>query len=213
MPGPALGWFARSASSACAPFFLSEYCLSPSHFYRTASQRHRVQCPPLSLLRRYEGASPCTPRVLGVAEWGFQRKSPTGTLLVDLEQHRPVDLLLGSDDQVLTEWLRVHPGVKVISRDRGASYQKAATQAAPQTPSTPDGFTQTRSKQRKPPRRQPPSLSPRRAWQVTTYQQVLIACRRGESPRRNCRQFADQSSYGLEISAHAPLCHSLSRPS
>jgi transposase len=160
----------------------------------------------LSLLRRYEDTSPCTPRVLGVDDWGFQRKHPTGTILVDLEQHRPVDLLLGSDEQVLTQWLRAHPGVEVISRDRGASYQKAATQAAPdaqqvldrwhllknlgevlqktlagqievlrqagqevkqssqQTPSPPAGSLQARSKLRKPPRRKPAALSPRRAW-------------------------------------------------
>src|SRR6266516_291789 len=39
-----------------------------------------------------------TPRVLGVDDWGFQKKYPTGTILVDLERHRPVDVLLGSDE-------------------------------------------------------------------------------------------------------------------
>jgi transposase len=84
----------------------------------------------LSLLRRWGNVSPATPRVLGVDDWGFQRAHGTGTILVDLEQHRPVDLLLGSDDQVLAQWLREHPGVQVICRDRGASYQKGATQGA-----------------------------------------------------------------------------------
>jgi transposase len=178
----------------------------------------------LSLLRRYEDSSPPTPRVLGVDDWGFQRKHPTGTILVDLEQHRPVDLLLGSDDQVLSQWLRAHPGVEVISRDRGASYQKGATQGAPhaqhvldrwhllknlgdvlqktlagqievlrqagqevkqtsqQTPSLSAGSPQARSKLRKPPRRKPPALSPRRAWQVATYQQVHEQAADGQSP-------------------------------
>jgi transposase len=86
----------------------------------------------LSLMRRHgESASP-TPRVLGVDDWSFQRDHPTGTILVDLEQHRPVDLLLGSDEQVLSDWLRSHRGVQIISRDRGAGYRKAIKRAAPQ---------------------------------------------------------------------------------
>jgi transposase len=49
--------------------------------------------------------------VLGVDDWGFGAAHPTGTLLVDLERHRPVDVLLGSDDQVLVEWLLSHQTV------------------------------------------------------------------------------------------------------
>jgi hypothetical protein len=60
---------------------------------------------------------------LGVDDWSFQARS-AGTLLVDLEHHRPVEVLLGSDEQVLSDWLLAHPGVEVISRDRGASYLK-----------------------------------------------------------------------------------------
>ena len=85
----------------------------------------------LNLLRRC-GAPPCpTPRVLGVDDWSFQAHS-AGTLLVDLERHQPVEVLLGSDEQVLASWLTTHPGVEVISRDRGASYLKGATKGAPQ---------------------------------------------------------------------------------
>ncbi len=85
----------------------------------------------LSLLRRCDPATRPTPRVLGVDDWSFQARS-AGTLLVDLERHRPVEVLLGSDEQVLTDWLLAHPGVDVISRDRGASYLKGASKGAPQ---------------------------------------------------------------------------------
>ncbi len=85
----------------------------------------------LAQLRRAGVDELPTPRVLGVDDWGFQQKHPTGTLLVDLEQHRPIDVLLGSDEEVLTQWLNGHAGVEVIVRDRGASYRKAATKSAP----------------------------------------------------------------------------------
>lgn len=71
------------------------------------------------------------PRVLGVDDWRFQQEHPTGTILVDLEQHRPVDVLLGSNEEIFTDWLREHEGIEVIARDRGAGYRKAATKGAP----------------------------------------------------------------------------------
>jgi transposase len=85
----------------------------------------------LSLLRRYGAAARPTPRVLGVDDWSFQART-AGTLLVDLERHQAVGVLLGSDEQVLADWLLAHPGVEVISRDRGASYLKGANKGAPQ---------------------------------------------------------------------------------
>ncbi len=84
----------------------------------------------LSLLRRQGATAAPTPRVLGVDDWSF-RAHQAGTLLVDLERHRPVDVLLGSDEEVFAHWLGDHPGVEVISRDRGASYLKGATKGAP----------------------------------------------------------------------------------
>jgi transposase len=85
----------------------------------------------LSLLRRAGEVPPPTPRVLGVDDWGFGKVHPTGTILVDLEHHRPVDVLLGSDEQVLAEWLTSHPGVEIICRDRGASYPRGVSKGAP----------------------------------------------------------------------------------
>lgn len=85
----------------------------------------------LAQLRRAGVAELPTPRVLGVDDWGFQQKHPTGTLLIDLEHHRPVDVLLNSDEEVLTQWLQKHAGVEVIVRDRGAGYRKAAAKGAP----------------------------------------------------------------------------------
>jgi Transposase and inactivated derivatives len=85
----------------------------------------------LSLLRHSGVAAHPTPRVLGVDDWSFQGRI-AGTLLVDLEHHRPVEVLLGSDEDVLADWLVAHPGVEVISRDRGGCYLNGATKGAPQ---------------------------------------------------------------------------------
>ena len=85
----------------------------------------------LSLLRRCGATARPTPRALGVDDWSDHSHSG-GTLLVDLERHQPVEVLSGTDEQVLADWLLSHPGVEVISRDRGASSLKGANKGAPQ---------------------------------------------------------------------------------
>jgi len=72
-----------------------------------------------------------TLRVLGVDEWSQRKGQSYGTILVDLEAHQPVDLLPDKSAESFAAWLREHPGVEVISRDRGVEYMKGATQGAP----------------------------------------------------------------------------------
>ncbi len=49
----------------------------------------------------------------------------------NLESHQPVDLLEDRSAETFAEWLRQHPGVEIISRDRSKDYQRGATDGAP----------------------------------------------------------------------------------
>jgi len=69
--------------------------------------------------------------VLGIDDWSWRRGHRFGTILVDLERHRVVDLLREREVESVVAWLKAHPGVEIISRDRGDTYIEAATKGAP----------------------------------------------------------------------------------
>lgn len=72
-----------------------------------------------------------TPRALGADDWAQRKGHSYGTILVDLETHKPVDLLPDRTAESFAKWLEDHPGVEIISRDRGVEYMKGATEGAP----------------------------------------------------------------------------------
>jgi transposase len=72
-----------------------------------------------------------TPRVVGIDDVALRRGQRYGTVLVDREQRRPIDVLPDRDAQTLEPWLQAHRGVEMVTRDRSPAYARGATAGAP----------------------------------------------------------------------------------
>jgi transposase len=86
----------------------------------------------LRMMRRLPDEPVPTPRVLGVDDWAFKKGQRYGTILVDLEQHHPIDLLPDRTAETLAAWLKAHPGIEIVTRDRSHDYRAGIAVGAPQ---------------------------------------------------------------------------------
>lgn len=99
-----------------------------------------IASPLLRSLRTVSCASPTSVRILGIDDWSWKKGQTYGTLLVDLELRRPIEVLPDRKAERVEAWLRGHPEIEVISRDRGGEYAAAARRGAPQAQQIADKF-------------------------------------------------------------------------
>ena len=85
----------------------------------------------LRRIRDYQPASQSAPQVIGIDDWAYRKGRRYGTIVVDLEQGCPVDLLEDRLAETVAAWLRAHPEVTVVARDRAAAYASGVSQGAP----------------------------------------------------------------------------------
>jgi transposase len=85
----------------------------------------------LNAVRRTRFGDVRTPKVLGIDDWSIRKGRTYGTILVDLERHSPIDLMSDRSSASVAEWLKAHPGVEIVCRDRGGEYAEGARLGAP----------------------------------------------------------------------------------
>src|SRR5215203_2522807 len=94
-----------------------------------------MRASPSTLMRYVRGS----PRVVhppseavGIDDWAFRRGHQYGTIIVDLHRHEVIELLEDREATSVFAWLKRHPEIRLIARDRGGVYAEAAAKGAPQ---------------------------------------------------------------------------------
>jgi len=78
---------------------------------------------------------------LGIDDFSFQRGRRFGTLLVDLQTRKMLDVLSDRTADTSAVWMAAHPEIELVSRDRGGDYAAAAARkAVPGATQTADQF-------------------------------------------------------------------------
>jgi transposase len=80
------------------------------------------------------------PRVLGVDDWAYRKGVSYGTILIDMETSRPIELLPSRDGKALKNWLLKYNDVEIVTRDRANSYSSAINEVCPHAVQIADRF-------------------------------------------------------------------------
>src|SRR5207253_2224638 len=94
-------------------------------------------------------------------------------ILVDLESHRPIDLLPDRQAETTTAWMRDNPEISVVSRDRASAYASAASEAAPHAVQVADRFQVSKN------------LTEATQLLLARCQAEIVAAGKGEKPTQN----------------------------
>ena len=80
------------------------------------------------------------PKVIGIDDFAFRRGQVYGTLLIDLERRKALDLIPSRETEDVAEWLKQYPQVEIVSRDRSPIYAAAINVALPHAEQIADRF-------------------------------------------------------------------------
>lgn len=75
-----------------------------------------------------------------VDDFALRKRFSYGTVMVDLESHRIIDLIPSRETADVANWLATFPNIQVISRDGAAAYSSAATGSHPEAIQVSDRF-------------------------------------------------------------------------
>ncbi len=77
---------------------------------------------------------------IGIDDWAYRKGTSYGTILVDMDQGRVVDLLPGRDGKGVKKFLQSHKEIQLVCRDRSSAYSAAVNEVLPSARQVADRF-------------------------------------------------------------------------
>src|SRR2546421_12237506 len=101
----------------------------------------KVKAPTLlRYLRAIPPPAKTSVRVLGIDDFAMKRGDCYGTILVNIETRKPLNLLPDRTAEAVMPWLKSHQEIEVVSRDRASAYADAAKRALPHATQVADRY-------------------------------------------------------------------------
>jgi transposase len=113
---------------------------NPSARVSTTLDRGASRNTFLRLVQRLSLPQPEAPEVVGIDDWAWKKGQRYGTIIIDLERQRPIALLEDRESETVAAWLKEHPTIRIIARDRAGASADGATRGAPQAIQVADRF-------------------------------------------------------------------------
>ena len=66
-----------------------------------------------------------------VDDFAFRKRYTYGTVMVDIDTHRIIDIIDSRENKQVEDWLKTYPNLKVVSRDGAQTYASAISNAHP----------------------------------------------------------------------------------
>ncbi len=101
----------------------------------------KVKAPTLlRYLRTIEDALRVDVTVLGIDDFAIKRGDKYGTILINIESGKPLDLLPDRTAEAVMPWLASHPEIDVVSRDRASAFADAVSRVLPHATQVADRY-------------------------------------------------------------------------
>src|SRR6266699_1947432 len=95
-------------------------------------------------LLRYLRTIPPAPKsnvtVLGIDDFALRRGNTYGTILINIETSKPLELLPDRTAEAVMPWLSTHPEIQVVSRDRASAFADAVSRVLPHATQVADRY-------------------------------------------------------------------------